>query len=209
MLDITFGKEFQKASVRIGPPHLHRSPPNGRGHSISAGLRPKSFSRENSSTLSITSLMMRYWIITLFQSFEKFTQFTDEHQYRKFTWFYKGSNKVGKEENEWIFQEFTSNYMSFQGIHVLSSFVYIKMSHLLSQLSPMCQLLMMEVNAQPEPAIGPILDRFFTQQIMERVMDWAIQVSDTFKPICQVNFLFNFQRVFTRQPITRDSTSRQ
>lgn len=78
MLGITFGNEFQKASVRIGPPHLHRSPPNGRGHSISAGLRSKSFSRENSSILSITSLMMRYWI-TLFQSFEKFTQLTDEN----------------------------------------------------------------------------------------------------------------------------------
>ncbi|VDL85499.1 unnamed protein product [Nippostrongylus brasiliensis] len=45
---------------------------------------------------------------------------------------------------------------------------------------------MMEVNAQPEPAIGPILDRFFTQQIMEMVLDWAIQVPDFLKPTCQI-----------------------
>ncbi|PAV77676.1 hypothetical protein WR25_23514 [Diploscapter pachys] len=72
---------------------------------------------------------------------------------------------------------------------------YDEMSHLLSQLSPMCQLLMMEVNAQPEPAIGPILDRFFTQQIMERVMDWAIQVSDTFKPICQLGLIRIYEAI--------------
>ncbi|RCN45432.1 hypothetical protein ANCCAN_08582 [Ancylostoma caninum] len=60
------------------------------------------------------------------------------------------------------------------------------MTQLIAQLTRMCQLLMMEVNAQPEPAIGLILDRYFTQQIMERVLDWAIQVPDFLKPTCQL-----------------------
>ncbi|VDL66417.1 unnamed protein product, partial [Nippostrongylus brasiliensis] len=63
---------------------------------------------------------------------------------------------------------------------------YNEMTQLVAQLTRMCQLLMMEVNAQPEPAIGPILDRFFTQQIMEMVLDWAIQVPDFLKPTCQL-----------------------
>ncbi|KAL6725987.1 hypothetical protein Aduo_008001 [Ancylostoma duodenale] len=63
---------------------------------------------------------------------------------------------------------------------------YNEMTQLIAQLTRMCQLLMMEVNAQPEPAIGPILDRYFTQQIMERVLDWAIQVPDFLKPTCQL-----------------------
>lgn len=61
-----------------------------------------------------------------------------------------------------------------------------QMTQLVAQLTRMCQLLMMEVNAQPEPAIGPILDRYFTYQIMEMVLDWAIQVPDFLKPTCQV-----------------------
>uniref|UniRef100_A0A0N5AU75 DUF5917 domain-containing protein n=1 Tax=Syphacia muris TaxID=451379 RepID=A0A0N5AU75_9BILA len=45
---------------------------------------------------------------------------------------------------------------------------YEKVLKLLRLLGSMTQLLMMEMNAQPEPAIGPILDRYFTNQIMER-----------------------------------------
>lgn len=63
---------------------------------------------------------------------------------------------------------------------------YNEMTRVLVQLTRMCQLLMMEVNAQPEPTIGSILDRFFTQEILERVMDWAIQVPDSLKPTCQL-----------------------
>ncbi|CAJ0580916.1 unnamed protein product, partial [Mesorhabditis spiculigera] len=63
---------------------------------------------------------------------------------------------------------------------------YEEVTIFVSLLKEMCQLLMMEVNAQPEPAIGPILDRFFTQQILERTMDWAIQVPLTYRPICQL-----------------------
>ncbi|VDM59624.1 unnamed protein product [Angiostrongylus costaricensis] len=63
---------------------------------------------------------------------------------------------------------------------------YNEMTHVLVQLTRMCQLLMMEVNAQPEPTIGSILDRYFTQEIMDRVMDWAIQVPDFLKPSCQL-----------------------
>ncbi|KAJ1357502.1 hypothetical protein KIN20_015667 [Parelaphostrongylus tenuis] len=63
---------------------------------------------------------------------------------------------------------------------------YNEMTHVLVQLTRMCQLLMMEVNAQPEPTIGSILDLYFTQEIMERVMDWAIQVPDFLKPTCQL-----------------------
>lgn len=48
------------------------------------------------------------------------------------------------------------------------------------------QLLMMEANAQPESAIGPILDRHFTYQIMERVVDWAIAAPHFLTPTCQV-----------------------
>lgn len=42
---------------------------------------------------------------------------------------------------------------------------YEELSHLLAQLTQMNQLLMMEVNSQPEPVIGPILDKYFTQQV--------------------------------------------
>lgn len=45
---------------------------------------------------------------------------------------------------------------------------------------------MMEANAQPESAIGPILDRHFTHQIMERVVDWAIAAPHFLTPTCQV-----------------------
>lgn len=49
---------------------------------------------------------------------------------------------------------------------------------------------MMEANAQPESSIGSILDRYFTQQIMERVVDWAIEVPQFLTPTCQVWRLF-------------------
>ncbi|KAK6020221.1 hypothetical protein OSTOST_14129, partial [Ostertagia ostertagi] len=70
--------------------------------------------------------------------------------------------------------------------HPEHDITYNEMTQLVAQLTRMCQLLMMEVNAQPEPAIGPILDRYFTNQIMEMVLDWAIQVPDFLKPTCQV-----------------------
>ncbi|XGW15153.1 hypothetical protein V3C99_000994 [Haemonchus contortus] len=70
--------------------------------------------------------------------------------------------------------------------HPEHDITYNEMTQLVAQLTRMCQLLMMEVNAQPEPAIGPILDRYFTNQIMEMVLDWAIQVPDFLKPTCQL-----------------------
>lgn len=48
---------------------------------------------------------------------------------------------------------------------------------------------MMEMNAQPEPAIGPILDRHFTNQIMERIVDWAIEAPQFLTPTCQVSLI--------------------
>ncbi|VDK54004.1 unnamed protein product, partial [Cylicostephanus goldi] len=74
---------------------------------------------------------------------------------------------------------------------------YNEMTQLIAQLTRMCQLLMMEVNAQPEPAIGPILDRYFTQQIVERVLDWAIQVPDFLKPTCQLALIRIYELIIS------------
>ncbi|MCP9258932.1 POPLD domain protein [Dirofilaria immitis] len=62
-------------------------------------------------------------------------------------------------------------------------------------LSCTVQLLMMEANAQPESAIGPILDRHFTHQIMERVVDWAIAAPHFLTPTCQVNLIHLYEIV--------------
>uniref|UniRef100_A0A0R3RYK7 DUF5917 domain-containing protein n=1 Tax=Elaeophora elaphi TaxID=1147741 RepID=A0A0R3RYK7_9BILA len=66
---------------------------------------------------------------------------------------------------------------------------YEKVLTVFQHLSCTVQLLMMEANAQPESAIGPILDRHFTQQIMERVVDWAISAPHFLTPTCQVNLI--------------------
>uniref|UniRef100_F1KTT5 FHF complex subunit HOOK-interacting protein C-terminal domain-containing protein n=1 Tax=Ascaris suum TaxID=6253 RepID=F1KTT5_ASCSU len=66
---------------------------------------------------------------------------------------------------------------------------YEKIISVFRHLSTMSQLLMMEMNAQPEPAIGPILDRHFTNQIMERIVDWAIEAPQFLTPTCQVSLI--------------------
>ncbi|CAG9540715.1 unnamed protein product [Cercopithifilaria johnstoni] len=66
---------------------------------------------------------------------------------------------------------------------------YEKVLTVFKHLSCTVQLLMMEVNAQPESAIGPILDRHFTHQIMERVVDWGIAAPHFLAPTCQVNLI--------------------
>uniref|UniRef100_A0A915Q0L8 FHF complex subunit HOOK-interacting protein C-terminal domain-containing protein n=1 Tax=Setaria digitata TaxID=48799 RepID=A0A915Q0L8_9BILA len=66
---------------------------------------------------------------------------------------------------------------------------YEKVFAVFRHLSCMVQLLMMEANAQPESAIGPILDRHFTHQIMERIVDWAIAAPHFLTPTCQVNLI--------------------
>ncbi|CAJ0942772.1 unnamed protein product, partial [Mesorhabditis belari] len=86
-------------------------------------------------------------------------------------------------EQLWIKAEKCIEKMENDQEHEIS---YEEITTYVSTLKEMCQLLMMEVNAQPEPAIGPILDRFFTQQIFERTMDWAIQVPITYRSVCQL-----------------------
>ncbi|VDM49076.1 unnamed protein product [Toxocara canis] len=66
---------------------------------------------------------------------------------------------------------------------------YEKTLSVFRHLGAMSQLLMMEMNAQPEPAIGPILDRHFTNQIMERIVDWAIEAPQFLTPTCQVSLI--------------------
>ncbi|VBB26324.1 unnamed protein product [Acanthocheilonema viteae] len=66
---------------------------------------------------------------------------------------------------------------------------YEKVLTIFQHLNCTVQLLMMEANAQPESAIGPILDRHFTHQIMERVVDWAITTPHFLAPTCQVNLI--------------------
>ncbi|GMS87441.1 hypothetical protein PENTCL1PPCAC_9616 [Pristionchus entomophagus] len=70
-----------------------------------------------------------------------------------------------------------------------------EMQELMKLLQRMTQFLMMEVNAQPEPAIGPILDRFFTHQIVERVLDWAQQAPDFLKPSCQLSLIRIYEHI--------------
>ncbi|GMR40910.1 hypothetical protein PMAYCL1PPCAC_11105, partial [Pristionchus mayeri] len=70
-----------------------------------------------------------------------------------------------------------------------------EMQELMALLQRMTQFLMMEVNAQPEPAIGPILDRFFTHQIVERVIDWAQQAPDFLNPSCQLSLIRIYEHI--------------
>lgn len=64
--------------------------------------------------------------------------------------------------------------------------LFLQVLSVFQHLSCIVQLLMMEANAQPESAIGPILDRYFTHQIMERVVNWAIAAPHFLTPTCQV-----------------------
>ncbi|CAI5445342.1 unnamed protein product [Caenorhabditis angaria] len=72
---------------------------------------------------------------------------------------------------------------------------YDEMMVLLENITNMCTLLMLEVNSQPEPSIGPILDRFFTEQILERVIDWAIQLPPLLKPTCQLSLVRIYENI--------------
>lgn len=76
-----------------------------------------------------------------------------------------------------VYARLILNWNEFTQFQIISVFRH---------LSTMSQLLMMEMNAQPEPAIGPILDRHFTNQIMERIVDWAIEAPQFLTPTCQV-----------------------
>ncbi|TKR77669.1 hypothetical protein L596_018596 [Steinernema carpocapsae] len=57
------------------------------------------------------------------------------------------------------------------------------------KLRLMCQLLMMEVNSQPEAVIGPILDKFFSFGILDEVERWAEKAPPLLVPTCQVEFV--------------------
>ncbi|GMT17759.1 hypothetical protein PFISCL1PPCAC_9056 [Pristionchus fissidentatus] len=72
-----------------------------------------------------------------------------------------------------------------------------EMQDLMALVQRMTQFLMMEVNAQPEPAIGPILDRFFTHQMIERVIDWAQQCPDFLKPSCQLSLIRTYEHIMS------------
>ncbi|CAO4369036.1 unnamed protein product [Caenorhabditis nigoni] len=73
--------------------------------------------------------------------------------------------------------------------------VYDELMSLLENMTNMCTLLMLEANSQPEPIIGPILDKFFTEQILERVLDWSIQLTDSLKSICQLAIIRIFEMI--------------
>ncbi|CAL2036088.1 unnamed protein product [Caenorhabditis brenneri] len=73
--------------------------------------------------------------------------------------------------------------------------VYDELMSLLENMTNMCTLLMLEANSQPEPIIGPILDKFFTEQILERVLDWAIQLTESLKSICQLAIIRIFEMI--------------
>ncbi|CAB3402184.1 unnamed protein product [Caenorhabditis bovis] len=70
-----------------------------------------------------------------------------------------------------------------------------EMMALIENATNMCTLLMLEVNSQPEPSIGPILDRFFTEQIMERILDWVIQLPTLLKPSCQLAIVRIYENI--------------
>eukprot|EP00080_Pristionchus_pacificus_P002835 PDM62855.1 hypothetical protein PRIPAC_50070 [Pristionchus pacificus] len=76
-----------------------------------------------------------------------------------------------------------------------------QLQELMALLQRMVQFLMMEVNAQPEPAIGPILDRFFTHQIVERVLDWAQQAPDFLKPSCQLSLIRIYEHIVSEKSL--------
>lgn len=61
----------------------------------------------------------------------------------------------------------------------------------------MSNLLIMEINSQPEAIIGPILDHCFNEEIFLQIHNWAINISSVLIPRCQVkilnvNFFANF-----------------
>ncbi|MFH4981372.1 hypothetical protein AB6A40_008081 [Gnathostoma spinigerum] len=66
---------------------------------------------------------------------------------------------------------------------------YEKIVAVFHHFGQMCQLFMMEMNAQPEPAIGPILDRYFTYQIMDRIVDWSMEAPQFLSSCCQVGLM--------------------
>jgi hypothetical protein len=64
-------------------------------------------------------------------------------------------------------------------------------------LNQMSLLLMTEVNAQPEPSIGPILDLFFTEEIFNKVVDWCLAAPFLLAPSCQVSMLRLYEGTLT------------
>ncbi|KAL7078537.1 hypothetical protein ACQ4LE_002103 [Meloidogyne hapla] len=63
------------------------------------------------------------------------------------------------------------------------------------QLSILCKLLVMEVNSQSEPSIGPILEQFFTESILMLVHNWIVQVSPHYVHSCQVLLLHLYENM--------------
>ncbi|KAK0416817.1 hypothetical protein QR680_012700 [Steinernema hermaphroditum] len=63
------------------------------------------------------------------------------------------------------------------------------------KLRLMTQLLMMEVNSQPEAVIGPILDKFFSFGILDEVERWAERAPPLLVPTCQVEFVRLYEDV--------------
>lgn len=56
-------------------------------------------------------------------------------------------------------------------------------------LDDMAFLLLCEVNAAPEPEIGPLLDKFFVEDIMSHVVRWALATPLRHTQLCQVRLL--------------------
>uniref|UniRef100_A0A183CEP5 Rap-GAP domain-containing protein n=1 Tax=Globodera pallida TaxID=36090 RepID=A0A183CEP5_GLOPA len=64
-------------------------------------------------------------------------------------------------------------------------------------LSTICHLLVMEVNSQSEPSIGPILDQFFNEEILLQVQRWALKVPLNARPKCQMMLIRLYEYMVT------------
>ncbi|KAL3093688.1 hypothetical protein niasHS_006250 [Heterodera schachtii] len=64
-------------------------------------------------------------------------------------------------------------------------------------LSTICHLLVMEVNSQSEPSIGPILDQFFNEEILLKVQRWATKVPSNARPKCQMVLIRLYEYMLT------------
>uniref|UniRef100_A0A914H209 Uncharacterized protein n=1 Tax=Globodera rostochiensis TaxID=31243 RepID=A0A914H209_GLORO len=64
-------------------------------------------------------------------------------------------------------------------------------------LSTICHLLVMEVNSQSEPSIGPILDQFFNEEILLQVQRWALKVPLNARPKCQMMMIRLYEYMVT------------
>lgn len=56
----------------------------------------------------------------------------------------------------------------------------------------MSNLLIMEINSQPEAIIGPILDHCFNEEIFLHIHNWATNIPYIYIPRCQVRLYIFF-----------------